>query len=48
MTTKEWIAKRIQAIAEHAAEMESGATTLDFEAWRVMKGYIVDHKPSNG
>lgn len=44
MTSREWLRKYQDAIAEHRAELESGKTTLDFDAWRVTKGYIVTRK----
>jgi hypothetical protein len=41
MTVKEWITKRVQALNEYQGEVEAKTTDLDFEAWRVKKGYIV-------
>jgi hypothetical protein len=46
MTIKEWRAKGLEARREYDAEVQAGSTTLDWEAWRVLKGYIVDHKPT--
>lgn len=41
MTSREWKVKRPAALAEYRADVDAGITDLDFEAWRVTKGYIV-------
>jgi len=46
MTSREWMAKRLAALREYRAELQARTTVLDFEAWRVAKGYIVD--PQSG
>lgn len=45
MTVQEWHAKRGDARREYEAEVAAKSTDLDWEAWRVTKGYIVNHQP---
>lgn len=46
MTAREWQSKRVEAYKEYLAEIEAGTTTLNFEAWRITKNYIVTGAPS--
>jgi hypothetical protein len=48
MTIKEWRLKGPDARREYEAELQAGTTTLDWDAWRVTKGYVVDHVASGG
>lgn len=45
MTAQEWRGKYPEARREYQKAVESNETALDWDAWRVTKGYIVDHKP---
>lgn len=50
MTEQEWLAKRREARQEFDELKTSGNVPngMNFEQWRVTKGYIVDGKPSEG